>query len=688
MDPGSVPTKETHNEHTASPPPRRSRNQAVVAVPLSWLLVAATVLTPAAAQTPPVKRCGDTDNTKTSFMDCDDRDALIAIYNGLSASPWDDTTSPSSIRQPFSGIGKTTGSQIRFDDTTGRVIEINALRKGGSWKSNSERVLAPEIGDLTALEKLNLDFYYQHAPGVWYGTSNYVELPGEIGRLTELTSLTNTYSGSNNMGGRLPPELGQLTNLEVLDLSGNRLWGPIPPELGNLTKLTRLELTTNRLTGPIPAELGNLTRLTKLELTGNPLSGSIPPELGNLTGLKILDLYGLGLTGSIPPELGNLTGLEILDLTHTHVTGFVPPELANLINLKHTAHYHSRDYHKYGGKTSYGGIRLEYTDLYGPLPVELARLKERHDYTNGDERLINVSASRNILYPAEYDLTGGSKDYAGVRRLCAPRPLIRIIDLAYRGNSIYDTLPNCEATELELKPGTPRVPGRPLRPSQPVLAPNDQQLTVSWGEAYNGGSPITAYGVQYKLKTATVWTTVTRTDATATTQAITGLTNDVAYEVRVRATNAQGSSPWSDVAEAKPSDVTVTAYQMDAPLLTPASQRIALTWSAPAGITPTGYEIRYRPAGTPTWTSHPHTGTGTSNTITNTIANNTTYQVQLRTTTASTTTPWSASAVGVFGASSTLCTDANGGTHSVCTVHGLHLRAGTVSRTTATGLTY
>ena len=624
--------------------------------------MAAAVLTPVAAQTPPVKRCGDTDSTKTSFIDCDDRDALIAIYNGLSATEWDDTTSPTSILQPFSGIGKTTGSYIRFDENTGRVVEINSLYKYGDWKSNSERVLAPEIGDLTELEKLNLDFYYQHSVYGWLARVSYVELPAEIGRLSELTSLTNTYSSSNNMGGRLPPELGQLTNLEVLDLSGNRLWGPIPPELGNLTKLTRLELTTNRLTGPIPPELGNLTRLTKLELTGNLLSGPIPPELGNLTGLKILDLYGLGLTGSIPPELGNLTGLETLDLTNTHVTGFVPPELSNLTNLKHIDHLYSARLHgRYGGKWTYGGIRLEGTDLYGPLPMELARLKERHDYTNADAYLIKARSTRNVLYPAEYDLTGNNKDYAGVKRLCAPRPLYKLIDSAYNtGNGRYERLPTCEATELELKPGTPRVPGRPLRPSMPVLAPNDQQLTVSWGEAYNGGSPITAYGVQYKLKTATTWTTITRTNATTTTQTITGLTNNTAYQVRVNATNAQGDSPWSDVAEAKPSDVTVTAYQMDAPLLTPASQRITLTWSAPAGITPTGYEIRYKEAGTPTWTSHPHTGTGTSNTITNNITNNTTYQIQLRTTTATTTTPWSATAVGIFGASSTLCTDTNG----------------------------
>ena len=48
--------------------------------------------------------------------------------------------------------------------------------------------------------------------------------------------------------GSIPPELGQLTELEYLSLKGNALTGPIPPELGQLTKLKLLNLDSNRLT--------------------------------------------------------------------------------------------------------------------------------------------------------------------------------------------------------------------------------------------------------------------------------------------------------------------------------------------------------------------------------------------------------------------------------------------------------
>ena len=63
-------------------------------------------------------------------------------------------------------------------------------------------------------------------------------------------------------------------------------------------------------------DLGDLANLERLDLDGNELSGSIPAELGSLVGLKILWLYGNELTGRLPIELGNLANLEWLDLSY------------------------------------------------------------------------------------------------------------------------------------------------------------------------------------------------------------------------------------------------------------------------------------------------------------------------------------------------------------------------------------
>ena len=66
----------------------------------------------------------------------------------------------------------------------------------------------------------------------------------------------------------------------------NQLSGAIPPELGNLANLQNLDLGSNQLSGAIPPELGNLANLQSLNLNDNQLSGAIPPELGNLTNLE------------------------------------------------------------------------------------------------------------------------------------------------------------------------------------------------------------------------------------------------------------------------------------------------------------------------------------------------------------------------------------------------------------------
>ena len=106
----------------------------------------------------------------------------------------------------------------------------------------------------------------------------------------------------------IPPELGQLVNLQELDLEDNQLTS-IPSELGQLSNLKYLYLTNNQLVS-IPKELGQLSNLVVLYLTNNQLV-SIPSELGHLSKLDELELTNNQLT-SIPSELWQLTNLKIV----------------------------------------------------------------------------------------------------------------------------------------------------------------------------------------------------------------------------------------------------------------------------------------------------------------------------------------------------------------------------------------
>jgi internalin A len=119
----------------------------------------------------------------------------------------------------------------------------------------------------------------------------------------------------------LPAEIGQLTNLTMLDLSNNQLTS-LPAEIGQLTNLTMLDLSNNQLTS-LPAEIGQLTNLTMLDLSNNQLT-SLPAEIGQLTNLTMLDLRHNQLT-SLPAEIRKFAKLEMLDLRKNNIE--FPPEI-------------------------------------------------------------------------------------------------------------------------------------------------------------------------------------------------------------------------------------------------------------------------------------------------------------------------------------------------------------------------
>lgn len=85
------------------------------------------------------------------------------------------------------------------------------------------------------------------------------------------------HLGFNGLSGSIPPELGGLASLQVLDLGFNGLSGSVPPELGNLSELTDLALLFNEdLSGPLPDTFTGLDKLESLVIFFTGLC--IPPD--------------------------------------------------------------------------------------------------------------------------------------------------------------------------------------------------------------------------------------------------------------------------------------------------------------------------------------------------------------------------------------------------------------------------
>ena len=117
-------------------------------------------------------------------------------------------------------------------------------------------------------------------------------------------------------------------------LSVNDLTGSIPPELGNLTRLTLLDLSGNDLTGPIPSEIANLRNLEDLSVPGGVC---VPADLldwavelgvsayrceseGRLLPSALMREDGNGLSLALPDDLLEPSAVIVSDPSVVAVT--------------------------------------------------------------------------------------------------------------------------------------------------------------------------------------------------------------------------------------------------------------------------------------------------------------------------------------------------------------------------------
>ena len=204
---------------------------------------------------------------------------------------------------------------------------------------------------------------------------------------------------NNNLNGPIPPEIGKLEDLEILEIAskydrdyqdawrrygsdkregkdilpvlaevkGNRITGPLPQELFTLKKLRILSLKTTGLTGQLPAELAKLESLETLVLSDNLFEGRIPPEFQSFQSLTELNLSRNLLSEEIPPELGSMKQLLILILSTNQLSGTIPQELGNLPALTDD------------NNEVLGTINLGDNQLTGQIPPSLGNLKGLKD---------------------------------------------------------------------------------------------------------------------------------------------------------------------------------------------------------------------------------------------------------------------------------------------------------------------
>ena len=261
----------------------------------------------------------------------------------------------------FCGLTVRHGQAAISADERAALIALYNSTDGDNWTNNSGWKEPPLDADGFAMPGMENTWF-----GVTTGSGN--------------TTVTQINLRNNQLTGSIPPEIGNLSNLQALSLHRNQVSGDIPAELGNLANLQAIILEFNELTGTIPTELGNLASLINLDLQNNQLTGNIPAELGNLISLEALDLRQNQLTGNIPIAIGSLPNLTGLILGQNKLTGAIPAELGGLLSLVY--------------------LFLNDNELRGRIPAELMNLTSLQNNSSdicGNHLFTNNEALRGFL---------------------------------------------------------------------------------------------------------------------------------------------------------------------------------------------------------------------------------------------------------------------------------------------------
>ncbi|CAN6582558.1 unnamed protein product [Malus baccata var. baccata] len=236
--------------------------------------------------------------------------------------------------------------RLSLSRTVVQEIPSSVIRRSLEEIDLSGTALRETESSLVSVKNLVLsNFMGSNAPPArsWRSFFTFGEFPAKISHPASvvLASLKDlcflkylNLENCNLCEGAIPEDIGFLSSLETLNLSGNHLVS-LPASISGLSKLYYLNLKNCSLCeGAIPEDIGFLSSLERLDLSGNHLV-SLPASISGLSQLEDLNLENCSLCeGAILEDIGFLSSLEILDLSGNHFVS-LPASFSGLSNLRY-----------------------------------------------------------------------------------------------------------------------------------------------------------------------------------------------------------------------------------------------------------------------------------------------------------------------------------------------------------------
>ncbi|XP_020275390.1 leucine-rich repeat receptor protein kinase MSP1-like [Asparagus officinalis] len=243
---------------------------------------------------------------------------------------------PSQRLASWTGDDCCSWAGVGCDNRTGHVIRLDLHTRTSNYSMKLNGAFSSSTIFLEHLQYLDVsgnDFKGSSVPSFidsfkelsYLDLSNagfYGTVPPQIGNISGLRHIDisgNYFSDDDNGNAGLFQALSRLSSLEFLNLVYCGL-SIIPQSLSSdnvFRSLSFFDLSINRFNSSIPNWVFNITSLQHLDLSGNFFQGPIPSSVGTLNSLNFLGISGIYNIVSIPSELGNLCNLKILDLSYS-----------------------------------------------------------------------------------------------------------------------------------------------------------------------------------------------------------------------------------------------------------------------------------------------------------------------------------------------------------------------------------
>ncbi|KAM3330901.1 hypothetical protein ACQJBY_027165 [Aegilops geniculata] len=161
-------------------------------------------------------------------------------------------------------------------------------------------------------------------PSLRYLDLRYNEFEGPVPKELFDLPLDAIFINSNRFRFQIPDNVGN-SRASVLVLANNDFGGCLPASVANMSgTLNEIILMNTGLKSCVPPELGMLTALTVLDVSHNQLMGAIPAELANLHSIEQLDLGHNRLSGDVPEGICHLPHLQNFTYSYNYITGEPP----------------------------------------------------------------------------------------------------------------------------------------------------------------------------------------------------------------------------------------------------------------------------------------------------------------------------------------------------------------------------